>query len=372
MRHTLGVRSLGDRLTVFLVTTLAGLLGFFWFRWRARGVEQIPREGPLLLLCNHTSFFDPVWAGYHVPRTVSFMASSNLFRSKLVGRILGALGAFPKVRYVKDRGSMAELARRYEAGEVVCIFPEGKRTWDGRNEPVLPGIGRLVKRLGAEVVFCRLTSGHLFQPRWARFPRWVPVEVEYSPPRRFQDRTPEEITQAVDDAICIDVRARPEGFSWGFRMAEGLPTWIWACPDCFALEGLVAKGNRTICGSCGNSREITVYGEMLPDLDVPAAHERIVEHFGELPDPALLSGDGQLVDLKTKEPVAAGPVTFDGEGLWVGDRALPWTEVTVLAMEVGDQLQLRTEDSLYRLEVGGQSPVKWVHFMRPHWQARSG
>ena len=370
--HALGVPSLGQRLTRLVVLGMAGVLGLVLFRWRTRGLEQVPREGPLLLLCNHTSFFDPVWAGYHLPRDVAFMASSNLFRNPVLGAFFRALGAFPKVRYVKDRDSMAELARRYEAGEVVCIFPEGKRTWDGRNEPVLPGIGRLVKRLGASVVFCRLGSGHLFHPRWARFPRFVPVEVEYSAPRTFLDRTPEEITAAVDEGIRVDVRARPAGWAWGFRLAEGLPTWLWACPACFTLEALLAEGSRLRCGSCDERWRVTVYQELLPGLDVPAAHERIVEHFGPRPDPSLLSGEGRLVDLADKAVVAEGEVAFDAEGLRVGRSLIEWVEVTVVTMEVGDQVQIRTEDRLYRLEVPGQSPVKWVHWMRPHWQAARG
>ncbi|HJN74269.1 MAG TPA: lysophospholipid acyltransferase family protein [Myxococcota bacterium] len=348
---------------------MAWLLGVVLFRWRAKGAEHVEREGPLLLLCNHTSFFDPVWAGYFVGGDVAFMASTNLFRNRFVGAFVSALGAFPKVRYMKDRDSMAELARRYEAGEVICIFPEGKRTWDGRNEPVLPGIGRLVKRLGAEVVFCRLTTAHLFHPRWARFPRWVPVEIEYSPLRAFQDRTPEEITAAVDEGIRIDVRARPAGFAWGFRMAEGLPTWLWACPSCFTLESLLPRGNRVCCGSCSASWRLTVYGELLPGLDVPLAHQAIADHFGALPDPSLLSGEGRLVDLADDSVVAEGVVGFDEAGLDVGEDRFLWSDVLVLVVEVADQLHVRTDGRLMRLEIPGQSPMKWIHFMRPHWQA---
>lgn len=363
------MRTRSERLITFLTKGVAGFLGLVLFRWRARGNDAIPREGPLLLLGNHMSLWDPIWAGYHLPRHVNFMASSNLFRNRLVGWYLGALGAFPKVRYVKDRDSMAEMGKRYEGGGVVCIFPEGMRTWDGRNKPVLPGIGRLIKRLDAEVVCCRITSGHMFQPRWAKWPRLVPVEVEYDPPRRFQDCTVEEITGAIDDAIQIDVSRRPEGWVWGFRMAEGLDTWLWACPDCFALQSMIPKGNHIGCGSCGKSWEVTVYCELLPDLDVPKANQRIVDHFGELPDPALLSGEGRLISQRGEGVLAEGPVRFDAVGLHVGNQLVEFADMVVMAMEVGDVLQIRLEDGLMRLDVQGQSPVMWAHFMTPHWKA---
>ena len=74
------MRTLGQRLAVWGARLVAWLLGVVLFRWRAKGAEHVEREGPLLLLCNHTSFFDPVWAGYFVGGDVAFMASTNLFR----------------------------------------------------------------------------------------------------------------------------------------------------------------------------------------------------------------------------------------------------------------------------------------------------
>ncbi|MCP4808741.1 MAG: 1-acyl-sn-glycerol-3-phosphate acyltransferase [Proteobacteria bacterium] len=349
-------------------------LGWFVWRWRTRGDLELPDDGPLLLLSNHTSFFDPVWAAFHVSgrRRVAFMASSNLFRNKLIGWYLGALGAFPKLRNVKDKGSMIEMQRRYEDDQVVVIFPEGLRTWDGRNAPVLPGIGRLIKRLDARVIFVKIHTGHLYHPRWAKFPRWVPLEIELSGPHGFEGQDQDEILAAVNEGIRIDHTRVPQGLKFGYKMAEGLPTWLWACPSCFSLDALMADGHHVSCWSCKASWEVTVGQEMLPDLTVPRAHARLVEHFGPQWDPGLLSGDGRILGDHGRKLVAEGEVSFDEEGLRVGEWSIRWPEAVQLSMEVADRLQLRVDDEVLVLQVDGQSPVKWESFMKPHWAKATG
>ena len=349
-------------------------LGWFVWRWRTRGDLDVPRDGPLLLLSNHTSFFDPVWCAFHVTgrRRVAFMASSNLFRNKWIGKWLGTLGAFPKLRNVKDKDSMIEMQRRYEDDQVVVIFPEGLRTWDGRNAPVLPGIARLIQRLDAKVVFCKIHTGHLYHPRWARFPRWVPLDIELSGPVGFDGMDQDQILDAVNEGIRIDHTRVPEGAKLGYRMAEGLPTWLWACPDCFALDGLMAEGNFVSCFNCHKKWEVGVGQELHPDLTVPLAHQRLVEHFGPQWDPGLLSGTGRILGDHGRRLVAEGEVSFDLDGLQVADWSITWDQAVQLSMEVGDRLQLRVNDEVLVLQVDGQSPVKWEFFMKPHWERATG
>lgn len=349
-------------------------LGWFLWRWRTFGDLEVPRTGPLLLLSNHTSFWDPVWAAFHMAgrRRVAFMASSNLFRNRLVGWYLGSLGAFSKLRNVKDRASMAEMQRRYEDDQVVVIFPEGLRTWDGRNAPVAPGTARLIQRLDAKVVFCRIHTGHLYQPRWAKYPRWVPLEIELSGPHAFDGMDQPEILEKVAEGIRIDHTRVPQGIKLGFRMAEGLPLWLWACPACFEQDALVAKGHTATCRSCSSSWEVGVGQEMAPDLTVPRAHARIVDHYGPEWDPELLSGTAQVRGDKGRTRVAEGPIAFDRDGLTVGEWRVAWTDVIQLSMEVGDRLQMRVDDQVLVLNVDGQSPIKWEFFMVPHWKRANG
>ena len=130
------------------------LIWSWWpiFRLRLSNRSAFPEQGPFLLLPNHGSVMDPAWVGVGSLRKTHFMASAGLFRMPLVGAIIRFFGAFPKERFVKDKDSMAEVARIWKRGRGICIFPEGLRTWDGKARRPSDGIGRLIKRLNAPVV----------------------------------------------------------------------------------------------------------------------------------------------------------------------------------------------------------------------------
>ncbi|MGM0559402.1 MAG: lysophospholipid acyltransferase family protein, partial [Myxococcota bacterium] len=199
--------------------------------------EPFPQDGPVLLLCNHTSTLDPIWVAWGGWRPMHYMASQQLFRFKALGALIRSLGAFPKIKHTHDPKSNATLEGLYHDGRSIVLFPEGTRTWDGRLADLRPGLGRLVKRLDARVVIGRVTTGHLRRPRWAPHARRVPVHVRYSAPRTFpDDMSADEITAEITEAMRIDPGNvfAPEG-SWGRRLAEGLPQFLWACPACFEL-----------------------------------------------------------------------------------------------------------------------------------------
>ena len=102
------------------------------YRLRARGLENLPREGGFVLACNHVSSFDP-WA-IGVPlwpkRFLRFMAKSELYWWPLAP-LLSAAGAFPVRRGQKDAAAIATAVRLAQEGNVVAMFPEGTRRTKG-------------------------------------------------------------------------------------------------------------------------------------------------------------------------------------------------------------------------------------------------
>jgi len=377
------IAPLGSRLQIAFWWFAWGVLSVPWtlaFRWVPGDALSTPRDGPFLLVANHTSACDPIWIAFWLFRRSSFMASSALFRIPFLGHVLPLCGCFPKEKFVKDRDSMRTLAERHSAGDVIVLFPEGTRTFDGRTRPVLSGIGRLVKRLNARVVCARILNGHLYQPRWARFPRWIPIRVEYDAVRSWpEDATVEQINEDISDAIRVDLEDPPTGFmSLGFRLAEGLPDYIWACPSCFEQEGLEARGKRVRCRSCTaewtldtrnrmvNTRQGAMGQPHAPhevagDLWVHEAFDRLDAHFAD----TALSGTGSLIRLqgRSRETLDSGSAILDGEALTVGDTVLALSELRAVSVEVQNRLTFRRGDELLELVPEGQSPLKWGHFL---------
>jgi 1-acyl-sn-glycerol-3-phosphate acyltransferase len=102
------------------------------FRHRARGVENIPREGGFVLAANHWSNFDPWALGLPIfpRRFLRFMGKSELFWFPL-GAIITAGGAFPVRRGEHDEEAIATAVDLCREGHAVVMFPEGTRRHKG-------------------------------------------------------------------------------------------------------------------------------------------------------------------------------------------------------------------------------------------------
>ncbi|MBC5825336.1 MAG: 1-acyl-sn-glycerol-3-phosphate acyltransferase [Candidatus Eremiobacteraeota bacterium] len=101
------------------------------FGARVRGVERVPATGALVVAANHRSYLDPPLLGTWFPRVIHFMAKRELFEIPILGRLLGRVNAFPVERDRADLKSVRRALRLLKKGEVVGIFPEGRRNSDG-------------------------------------------------------------------------------------------------------------------------------------------------------------------------------------------------------------------------------------------------
>jgi 1-acyl-sn-glycerol-3-phosphate acyltransferase len=97
------------------------------FRMKVTGAENIPATGAVLLVSNHRSNLDPVFVGAVFPRQVHFMAKSELWKFKPLGRLIDLLGTFPVNRGEADRAAVKRALDTLAAGAVVGMFPEGHR-----------------------------------------------------------------------------------------------------------------------------------------------------------------------------------------------------------------------------------------------------
>lgn len=358
-------------------------------RLRGFGHLDIPRRGPILLLSNHNTMIDPFMVGWLPRRPSRFMASAQPLKKPLLGRWLTALGAFPKQKFVKDRASMEQLQRLYDDGHLITIFPEGSRSWNGRPLDIGGGIGRLVKRIDAEVVIARLVSAHFLWPRWAKYPRFVPVHIEYEGPLRWPaEMSAEDITEDIRRRLTCTQRIPAGAVTIGWRMAHGLPAYLWACPSCFAEHGLRVhrkRGNRLVCVSCRAQWRLHVDTRLEAlreheSFDVATAHDRLVEHFGGPPviererfardGVALETDESRLLrardDRNGFELVAEGRLRLTADGLEVGGEQgwrLSHAEVVAVSVELGNKVQLRTGEALFRLELSEDKVLKWGHFI---------
>lgn len=145
---------------------------------RIRGTDRIPKKGPVILVANHRSYFDPMVIGMVVAktgRTVRSLGKKEVFDVPVVGPLVEAMGG---IRVDRGTGSDEPLelaAEALDAGEMVAIMPEGTiPRGPAFFEPELTGrwgAARLATLTGATVIPIGLWGTELVWPRSSRVPR---------------------------------------------------------------------------------------------------------------------------------------------------------------------------------------------------------
>jgi 1-acyl-sn-glycerol-3-phosphate acyltransferase len=143
----------------------------FGFSYRMEGKAHVPRNGPLLIVANHQSWFDPFLVGLALPRRIRFMARRTLFTNHpALGAFFRALHIIPVNQEGFAREGLRLTRERLEAGEAVLVFPEGQRSWDGKIGPLMPGVTMLIRQTGANVLPVGIAGAWHAWPRWKLIP----------------------------------------------------------------------------------------------------------------------------------------------------------------------------------------------------------
>lgn len=103
-----------------------------YFRGRIYGVENVPQSGPVVVVSNHASYFDPPIVSNCVRRPVAYMAKQELFEIPVLAQAIKLYGAYPVSRGSADRNAIRAAQEYLENGWAVGVFMEGTRTPDGR------------------------------------------------------------------------------------------------------------------------------------------------------------------------------------------------------------------------------------------------
>jgi len=127
-------------------------LFFLLTRREVRGRENVPDQGPLIMVSNHIHNADPPIIGISFRRRVIFMAKEELFRSRLVAFFLHRFGSFPVNRQRFGREALRQAQNVLNDGQVLAMFPEGKRSLKNQLEKPLPGSALIACRSGAPII----------------------------------------------------------------------------------------------------------------------------------------------------------------------------------------------------------------------------
>ena len=140
----------------FLVRFLAWILINVFYRMRPTGVENVPEDGPAVVVCNHVSFMDPILLSGCIRRPMRFVMYYRIFQIPLLRLFFDNMRAIPIASRMENEQLMNEAFERVDeelaAGNIVCIFPEGGITRDGEVQRFRPGIEKIIARRPVPVV----------------------------------------------------------------------------------------------------------------------------------------------------------------------------------------------------------------------------
>lgn len=167
-----------------LLHVLFRVLLVLLFGFTVRGRENIPRRGGVIIAANHASFLDPLVLGTASPRQLHYMARHDLWKHRWLVWFMNTCNAFP----VRREGVAGEAFKRtlalLEAGKGVVMFPEGRRSADGRLGEGEPGVAMLASLSGAPIVPAAIIGTERALAADARMIRPARVRVIFGEPIR--------------------------------------------------------------------------------------------------------------------------------------------------------------------------------------------
>jgi 1-acyl-sn-glycerol-3-phosphate acyltransferase len=126
------------------------------YRFRVRGDEHIPLEGPAILVCNHVSFVDALLLMAASPRPIRFIMDHRIFATPLLGTLFRLAKAIPIAPQKEDAAAydraFVEARKVLDEGDLLGLFPEGGITRDGELQPFKGGIMKLLETHPVPVV----------------------------------------------------------------------------------------------------------------------------------------------------------------------------------------------------------------------------
>jgi 1-acyl-sn-glycerol-3-phosphate acyltransferase len=174
-----------------------------WGRLRVEGLETLPESGPVLVVGNHDSHWDPVTVGVAAisRRQIKALAKSDLWKVRGLAPVLNGMGQIPIERDAGDAGALARAVEELQRGSCIGVFPEGTRS-RGRKMRARSGIGRLALEVPEAKIVCVAIEG---TSDLTGFPRRPHIRTRFFEPAGGQAR-PDEQAGELAARLLAEIR----------------------------------------------------------------------------------------------------------------------------------------------------------------------
>ena len=126
-----------------IFSKITNVLFKIFYKVKINGLENIPKDGRLVICSNHMGLTDPVLLAALIPRELNYMAKKELFDNKLLGFLIKNLGAFPVDRESSGLTAIKTAIKLLKNDQVFAMFPQGTWVKDETSQDVKPGIAMI-------------------------------------------------------------------------------------------------------------------------------------------------------------------------------------------------------------------------------------
>ena len=360
-------------------------------RIRTEGMEILSNmQEPFLILGNHCQVYDGFFISAAAKVHIRWVAGAALF--KLFGLkmlLIGWIGAIAKQQGRSDLHTIRSISHAFKEGDIVGLFPEGTRTWDGESVGFDRSTAKLIKILKVPVIIISLEGIYATKPRWADKKRVGSPLLRVLPPLSAQaiaSMTKDELYDYLVAHLSFSFRTWQEENRIPFigkAQAEGLQRVLYLCPDCLSYSTLRTKKDAIWCTKCGMSSHLDAYDQFKsvqgnnPFKDVPQWHDwergQLFSHVqaanpekslfpsdkgvlfqrGEEGKLIIMSKDFSLSAMKEgMQVVSTNPVLFS---------LFSFSKMQSMVINAKNTIEFYHDDKLYRIRTEKDgSPLKYV------------
>ena len=206
-------RRAGHGSLVFYAVCRAIVVGcsYLFFPGRTEGRERLPAGGAFVVAPAHRSYVDWLIVARVSRRRLCYIVKGEVWRSRLSGALLEALGAFPVRRDAPDREALHRALAVLDRGEPLVVFPEGTRGSGPVIGELREGAAYLAIRAGVPVVPVGLAGTEAVMARGTKLPRpgrvRVVIGAPIAPPvAPVGERLGRNATHAFSEAIRAGIQ----------------------------------------------------------------------------------------------------------------------------------------------------------------------
>ena len=203
-----------NRLSIRLLQALDVCIARIYHQTIVRTAQRLPRQGPAILICNHTSGLDPLLIQSVCPRLIVWMMAREYYDMKALTWVFRTIEAIPVDRGGRDMAATRAALRALEHGRLLGVFPEGRIESTRELLPFQTGVALMAIKTGVPVYPAYLDGTQRKKSMLRAFLARNRATITFGPEVQFdRSSTSKEALQAATDRFAeavADLKAKSE------------------------------------------------------------------------------------------------------------------------------------------------------------------